>query len=213
VKKNKMARGSRDNKSGKSVGSFLRSISRLLLFGKQSNIDQNEDEDQEDQEQILLEQVKLVRKLQRNISQDFVSEMREAFILFDKDKSGTICSKELGILLRTLGYNPTEAQVNEMVAEADIDHNGTLELAEFIILMHNKVGRSDQTEEMKMAFRVFDTNGDGTISKEEFKRCMVNFGEKFTDEDVDEMVASADIDNDGLIDYNEFVHMMSSLPD
>ena len=58
--------------------------------------------------------------------------------------------------------------------------------------------------------RVFDTNGDGTISKDEFKRCMVNFGEKFSDEDVDEMVAAAYIDRSGTIDYHEFVSMMTS---
>ena len=40
-----------------------------------------------------------------------------------------------------------------MMAEADVDHNGKLELPEFIVLMHNKLGRTDQAEEMKMAFR------------------------------------------------------------
>ena len=57
-------------------------------------------------------------------SQDFISEMKEAFFMFDKDKSGFICSKEMGHLLRTLGHNPTEAEVNNLIAEVDVDHNG-----------------------------------------------------------------------------------------
>merc|ERR1712038_516687 len=53
----------------------------------------------------------------RCISQNFISEMKEAFSLFDKDDSGYICSKELGSLLRTLGYNPTESEVFKLLAE------------------------------------------------------------------------------------------------
>ena len=40
--------------------------------------------------------------------------------------------------------------------------------------------------------RVFDRNGDGYISKAEFKHCMMHFGEQFTDEEVEEMISEAD---------------------
>ena len=39
---------------------------------------------------------------------------------------------------------------------------------------------------------------------------MTNLGEKLTDEEVDEMIAEADIDGDGEINYEEFVKMMTS---
>ena len=56
--------------------------------------------------------------------------------------------------------------------------------------------------------RVFDRNGDGYISKTEFKHCMMHFGEQFTDEEVEEMIAEADSNNDGQIDYEEFSKMI-----
>ena len=56
--------------------------------------------------------------------------------------------------------------------------------------------------------RVFDRNGDGFISKNEFKHCMMHFGEKFTDDEVEEMIAEADANNDGQIDYTEFSQMI-----
>ena len=56
--------------------------------------------------------------------------------------------------------------------------------------------------------RVFDRNGDGYISKSEFKHCMMHFGEKFTDDEVEEMMAEADANNDGKIDYTEFSQMI-----
>ena len=55
---------------------------------------------------------------------------------------------------------------------------------------------------------MFDRNGDGYISKSEFKHCMMHFGEKFTDDEVEEMIAEADANNDGQIDYTEFSQMI-----
>merc|ERR1711942_409609 len=57
-----------------------------------------------------------------DIPLDFVSQMKEAFDTFDKDKDGYICSKEFGPLMRALGKNPTHAescQVNSIMAQAD----------------------------------------------------------------------------------------------
>lgn len=48
-------------------------------------------------------------------------EFKEAFSLFDKDGDGTISSKELGTVMRSLGQNPTEALLQEMVNEVDAD--------------------------------------------------------------------------------------------
>lgn len=55
---------------------------------------------------------------------------------------------------------------------------------------------------------MFDRNGDGYISKAEFKHCMMHFGEQFTDEEVEEMISDADSNNDGKIDYTEFSQMI-----
>ena len=48
-----------------------------------------------------------------------ISVLEEAFNICDKDKNGTICSSEVGLVLRALGFNPTEREVKEMVAEID----------------------------------------------------------------------------------------------
>lgn len=47
----------------------------------------------------------------KNLTSDEIDEFLEAFMTFDKDGSGTISSKELGVAMRSLGQNPTE-QVN-----------------------------------------------------------------------------------------------------
>lgn len=45
------------------------------------------------------------------------SEFKEAFSLFDKDGDGTITTKELGTVMRSLGQNPTEAELQDMINE------------------------------------------------------------------------------------------------
>ena len=39
---------------------------------------------------------------------------------------------------------------------------------------------------------------------------MMHFGERFTNEEVEEMIAEADSNNDGKIDYHEFSKMILS---
>ena len=107
---------------------------------------------------------------------DFVSQMKEVFREFDKvinsflsilifldqDKSGFICVRELGRLMRALGNNPTHSEVNQLMARADVDHNGRLDIREFIRMMHNYNTETDDPEaahlqrtgEIMQAFRL-----------------------------------------------------------
>ena len=55
--------------------------------------------------------------------------IKEAFSLFDKDGDGTITTKELGTVMRSLGQNPTEAELQDMINEVDAD-NGTIDFPE-----------------------------------------------------------------------------------
>ena len=54
-------------------------------------------------------------------SNNLFPEFKEAFSLFDKDGDGTITTKELGTVMRSLGQNPTEAELQDMINEVDAD--------------------------------------------------------------------------------------------
>ena len=41
--------------------------------------------------------------------------------MFDKDGDGTISCKELGVVMRSLGQNPTESELQEIINEVDVD--------------------------------------------------------------------------------------------
>jgi calmodulin len=146
----------------------------------------------------------------KGLSDEQTSEFKEAFALFDMDGDGTITTKELGKVLRSLGQNPSEADLQDMINEVDRDGNGTIDFHEFLLMMARKVKDTDSEEEIKEAFKVFDKDGNGFISAAELSHVMTHLGETLTDDEVAEMIREADIDGDGQINYDEFVKMMMS---
>ncbi|CAE7855423.1 CMD1 [Symbiodinium necroappetens] len=72
-------------------------------------------------------------------------------------------------------------------------------------------GWEDKETKVLKTFQAWDTDGNGYISKEEMTRvlselCSASSGE------VEEMLANADIDQDGKIDYEELVHWICRAP-
>jgi calmodulin len=80
--------------------------------------------------------------------------------------------------------------------------NGTIDFEEFQQMMLKRGGsQSDQDEELKEAFRVFDKDGNGYISRLELKQVMSSLGEKLSEEELDAMMKEADIDGDGQVNF------------
>lgn len=142
------------------------------------------------------------------LSEEQIAEYKEAFSLFDKSGDGTITTKDLGTVIRALGKNPTEAELQDIINEVDPNGDGTVDFPSFLTIMARKMKDQDTEEDIIEAFRVFDKDGNGTISAAELRHVMTNLGEKLTDEEVDEMIREADVNGDGIIDYKEFTKII-----
>ena len=142
------------------------------------------------------------------ISPECRKEYQDAFEMFDKDKDGAITARELGNMMRSIGQNPTDEEVNAMIKEVDLNSDGKIELDEFITLMSRNSPDTQTEDEVINAFRVFDKEGNGLIATAELKHIMMTIGDKMTEAEADEMIHEADIDDDGVINYEEFVRMM-----
>ncbi|CAG2207002.1 CALM [Mytilus edulis] len=135
-------------------------------------------------------------------SEETISDWRESFSLFDKNRDGVICCRELGGVMRSIGQTPTDDDVQKMVSDADKDGNGTVDFDEFVAMMSRYYSTMDPEKEMRDAFRVFDKDGNGYISKSELKSVMHSLGEKLNDQEIEEMIRAADADKDGAINYS-----------
>lgn len=69
-------------------------------------------------------------------------EYRDAFKFFDKDGNGYITTRELGAIMRSLGQNPTETELQDMVNEVDYDGKVKLKYVIHCILLLNIVNDS-----------------------------------------------------------------------
>ena len=53
--------------------------------------------------------------------------------------------------MRSLGQNPTEAELQDMVNEVDADGNGTIDFPEFLTMMARKMKDTRRTNILKIA--------------------------------------------------------------
>ena len=74
--------------------------------------------------------------------------------------------------------------------------------------MNNKDIDSIKEREIINAFRVFDRDGNGLISKENLTNMISKLGGDLNENEIKDMINQADIDGDGFINYEEFVRMM-----
>jgi Ca2+-binding EF-hand superfamily protein len=78
---------------------------------------------------------------------------------------------------------------------------GFVDFTNFLVLVSKFKREGDSEEEILEAFRVFDPQFTGVISVTEFRQVMMNYGERLTEQEVDNLVALADVDRKGEIRY------------
>ncbi|XP_055329507.1 calmodulin-alpha-like [Paramacrobiotus metropolitanus] len=138
-----------------------------------------------------------------------IEEYRAAFTVLDKDNDGNISTKDLSALMRVLGQDPTDIQLHDIINEVDIDGNGSIDFSEFLRLMVRKMRLTDLDDELRIIFQVFDTNQTGLLGVKELQHVLLLLNEKLPDDDVADLIRSCDVDQDGRINFQEFVHMMN----
>ncbi|KAL3354883.1 hypothetical protein AABB24_019129 [Solanum stoloniferum] len=118
----------------------------------------------------------------KDLSNDQISSMKEAFTLFDTDGDGKISPSELGILMRSLGGNPTQAQLKSIIAEEKL--TSPFDFNRFLELMSKHLKPEPFDRQLRDAFKLepsefdewireVDAGSDGKIRYEDFIARMV----------------------------------------
>ena len=77
-------------------------------------------------------------------TEDQVEEFREVFTIFDKDKNGIIDIKEMGVVMRALGQDPSRQRLEEIIREFDENKDGVISFDEFLELMAAMINKVDE---------------------------------------------------------------------
>ncbi|KAJ0266401.1 Calcium-dependent protein kinase 1 [Hirschfeldia incana] len=146
-----------------------------------------------------------LRVIAESLSEEEIAGLKEMFNMIDADQSGQITFEELKAGLKRVGANLKESEILDLMQAADVDNSGTIDYKEFIAatLHLNKIEREDH---LFAAFTYFDKDGSGYITPDELQQACEEFGVE--DVRIEEMMGDVDQDNDGRIDYKEFVAMM-----
>ncbi|KAK7379827.1 hypothetical protein VNO78_34352 [Psophocarpus tetragonolobus] len=146
-----------------------------------------------------------LRVIAERLSEEEIGGLKELFKIIDEDNSGTITFEELKDGLKNVGCDLMESEIKSLMDAADIDNNGTIDYGEFLAatLQLNKMERE---ENLVNAFVYFDKDGSGYITIDEIQQACKDFG--LGNIHLDDIIMEIDQDNDGRIDYAEFVAMM-----
>ncbi|WVY94260.1 hypothetical protein V8G54_033348 [Vigna mungo] len=140
------------------------------------------------------------------LSEEEIMGLKEMFRGMDTDNSGTITIEELKQGLAKQGTKLTEQEVKQLMEAADADGNGTIDYDEFITATM-QMNRMNREEHLYTAFQYFDKDNSGFITTEELEQALREFN-MHDGRDIKEILVEVDGDNDGRINYDEFVAMM-----
>lgn len=143
------------------------------------------------------------------LTDDEILEIKDAFDLFDTDKSGKIDTSDLKQAMQSQGFELKSPVIYKMVCEIDIEGRGKVDFAEFLDLMTEQDVQESSKEELRKVFNLFDVDQIGFIELNNLKRIVKELGESLKEEEIVDLITKSDADGDGRVSFQEFYDIMS----
>jgi len=135
-----------------------------------------------------------------------VAEFKEGFQLMDRDKDGVIGKTDLRGTFDEVGRITTDQELDEMLADAPGPINFTMLLNMF---GERSTGESDDDDVVAKAFQAF-ADDTGGIDCDTFRHALMTWGDKFSTQEADDALDQMDIGDDGKIDVNGVISMLTA---
>ncbi|KAF6160899.1 hypothetical protein GIB67_025434 [Kingdonia uniflora] len=134
-------------------------------------------------------------------------ELQRVFYCFDEDGDGKISPAELQSCVRTIGGELSTADAQDIVTSTDTDGDGLLGFDDFVKLMKAD-GEEEEKKDLIEAFRMYEMEGSGSITPKSLKKMLTRLGEAKTTEECKAIISSFDLNEDGVLSFEEFRIMM-----
>ncbi|EPR79067.1 Calmodulin [Spraguea lophii 42_110] len=124
------------------------------------------------------------------------------FRLFTKGHNDYVEKKNLADMLRHLGHTVTNNDVEKILSEIEGDK---LSFSDFQKISKDMVKNNISKEDIKKAFKTFDPENTGFIDIKVLKDILIGGVEKFTEEELEEVVNILGPNAEGMINYDNFI--------
>ena len=154
-----------------------------------------------------------------SVTEREIEKIKHQFLALDEHGSCDISVSGIKSLMQDPGLNKSEDEINELIAELDIDGNGTIDSCEFLVLLSNRKDKELKEvlhkaivlrSPIRKEFKSYDINGDGHITKKEFKSVLKKHKGMINDTQINAMVKDAKKNSDGKIEIDEFVLVITN---
>ena len=137
------------------------------------------------------------------LSEEEVKKLKENFQKIDTNGDGMLSLEEVK---KAISHNKgiSLSNVEQIFKSIDTDNSGNIDYTEFIAASLDK-NIYLQENKLYEAFKLFDVDGSGKISKDEIAYIL---GTEKKSKEIEKLFKKYDINNDGEIDFKEFVNMM-----
>merc|ERR1712194_241902 len=143
------------------------------------------------------------------LGEEQVMEIKDAFDLFDKDRSGEITIGEMLDAMRSLGYDTEHGEAAEHVKNLDKDGSGALEFNEFYDLLTARFSENTSKDELQRVYKLFDTDGTGHLTVAHMRNIADIVGDNISDDGLGDMILKNDMDNDGPMTFEDFYNVLT----
>ena len=141
---------------------------------------------------------------------DQMNLLREAFDLFDMEKTGKIDIHELKLTLKAFGFKAKKSEIENILGNYYDKNSGIekVDFDEFVEIMTEKFSQRDPREEASMAFDLFDEEKKGKINLKNLKKAVKEINENLNENELKAIIEEFDTDRDGFITKEDFMKIM-----
>ena len=143
------------------------------------------------------------------LTEDEILEIKEAFDLFDPNKTGFIDSNDLKETMGSLGYDERSKVIYDQVANYGNEGDTKIDFQQFLDLMTAKMSENDSKLDIRKVFNLFDEEGNGYITIGDLKRVCKELNEDMDETELQEMIERADTSGDGKVTFEDFYNIMT----
>eukprot|EP01069_Polyplicarium_translucidae_P000365 Polyplicarium_translucidae@DN1206_c0_g1_i2.p1 len=144
---------------------------------------------------------------QLNVTGSQIRNIVNIFRGLDVDSSGTLTHEELTRGLEAAGWKSWD--INRVVSALDVDQSGHINYTEFVAACYT--WQDSELNVIWTAFQKLDADGDGKIATHEFAKLLLGDDYRVaTRDELEAMLAEVDRNNDGVVEWDEFLQYMKS---